>query len=529
MMQRPNPDIGRISRRLGFALFAGAALGPAPAGAIWSNDAVHNLVLADGPSEQVQAKMVARSDGGFYVSWFDNANGGYDVRLQRLSASGGELWGHNGILVADRNLSSTTDYGLAIDAAGNALLAFNDDSQATERIVAAKISPDGEALWGTPGIAVSNSTAFLASPRIAGTDDGDVVVAWFQDPDTVLQRLDPDGVKQWAVDGLVLAHSGDTFVLADLQATGSNGGLDTGNVIVSWVRYVTFLGSKHLWAQKLDPTGAVLWGAAHKQVFDLAGGSLQFGNFPDFESDGAGGAVFAWYTSTPVLQVRAQHLLAAGSEAFAHNGAEVSTDGTRLRVDPSAAFDPASGETTVFWVEKNSLQSQFGLYGQQFDGSGARLWGDFGIPIVPIGGIEITQVRTLRIPTVTRFGDGEGGDAGATGLGPLPTASDALVAWVETIDIDNQRIQAARIDPAGTPVWTPSIVDIKSLLAVTSTSRLAAAMSSDGFAAYAWTDGDSRRDLAGQNLNLDGTLGVLPLFADGFGAGDTSAWSVAAP
>ena len=501
--------------QVGAACCVAVTVFSAPAEAIWSNDPAHNLVLADGASEQVQAKIVARADGGFYVSWFDNANGGYDLRLQRLSTSGGELWGHNGILVADRNLSSTTDYGLGIDAAGNALLAFNDDSQATERIVAAKISPDGQALWGTQGIAVSNSTAFLASPRIAGTDDGDVVVAWFQSPDTVLQRLDPDGVKQWAADGLVLAHSGDTFVLADLQATGSNGGLDTGNVIVSWVRYVTFNGPKHIWAQKLDPTGAVLWGAAHKQVFDLAGGSLQFGNFPGFESDGTGGAVFAWYTSTPVLQVRAQHILAAGTEAFAHDGVEVSTDGSHLRVEPAAAYDGASGETTVFWVEKNTLQSQHGLYGQRLDGVGSRLWGTSGIALIPLGSTEITQLVALPVPSVVDP--------------PLQVplgANDTLIAWAEG-SFDNQPIRVARIDPAGGYAWNPTTANLKT--SATSTGRLAGALSTDGFAAYAWTDGETLRDLKAQNLNLDGSLGTAPLFADGFEGGTTGSWSAAVP
>ena len=517
--------------RFGAAIFAAAAAVGAPAGAIWSNDPVRNLVLADGASEQVQAKIVARADGGFYVSWFDNATGGYDVRLQRLSATGTEMWPHNGILVADRGLSSTTDYGLAVDATGNALLAFNDDSQPNERIVAAKISPDGIALWGTPGIAVSTSSGFLASPRIAGTDDGDAVVAWVQDADTVLQRLDPAGAKLWATDGLLLAHSGDSFVLADLEATGSNGGLDTGNVIVSWVRYVTFQGAKHLWAQKLDPDGLPLWGAGHVHVFDLAGGSLQFGNFPEFESDGAGGAVFAWYTSSPTLQVRAQRILAAGTEAFAHDGVEVSTNAAQLRVNPSAAFDPASGEVTTFWVEENSLQSQFGLYGQRLDGAGTRLWGATGTAFVALGGNEISQVRVLPVATVIFAGGADPGTSGNSGeLGPPPLlGSDVFVAWAEAINVDNQRILAARVDPTGSFVWTPSIVDVKSLLAATSTSRLAGALSSDGFAAFAWTDGDATRDLKAQNLNLDGTLGATPFFADGFETGTPGNWSGTVP
>jgi hypothetical protein len=499
------------------SLLAAASLCGSPAWGIWSLDPANNLVLADGASEQVQPKIVARDDGGFYVSWFDNAAGGYDVRLQRLSALGVELWPHNGILVADRNLSSTTDYGLAVDAAGNALLAFNDDSQPAERIVAAKISPAGVPLWGTPGVAVSNSTAFLASPRIAGTDDGEVVVAWFQDPDTVLQRLDPSGAALWAPGGIALAHSGDTFVLSDLQATGSNGGLDSGNVIVSWVRYVAFQGAKHLWAQKLDADGLPLWGAGHKQVFDLAGGSLQFGNFPGFETDHAGGAVFAWYTSTPALQVRAQHLLGAGTEAFAHDGVEVSTDSSRLRVDPAAAYDSSTGDTTVFWVEKNSLQSEHGLYGQRLDASGNRLWDATGIAFLPLSGTEVGQLVALSVPA-----------AMVDTIGPVPPLpEDSLVAWAATEDFDNQPIRVARIDSVGAHAWDPTTVAIKT--SATSTSRLAAALSSDGFAAFAWTDGESLRDLEAQNLQFDGTVGTPPLFADGFEAGTTAAWSAAVP
>lgn len=512
-------------RKLAVGLVVGGQLwaGGEALRAVWSNDPANPLILADGASEQVQPKMVATGDGGFYVSWFDNATGGYDVRLQRLSSTGAELWGHNGILVADRNLSSTTDYGLGIDADGNALLAFNDDSQATERIVAAKVSPAGVALWGTPGIAVSNSTAFLASPRIAATDDGHVVVAWFQDPDTVLQRLDPAGTPLWTAGGIALAHSADTFVIADLQATGPNGGLDTGNVIVSWVRYINFLGDKHLWAQKVDPNGAPLWGAGHKQVFDLAGGSLQFGNFPEFISDGAGGALFAWYTSTPALQVRAQRLLASGTEAFAHNGLEVSTDGAQLRVDPAAAFDTASGESTIYWVEKNSLQTQHGLYGQRINSASARLWGETGKVFRPLGSTEITQLTALPLAPLVPFAPP--GDIVVASLPPVK--GDTLLAWVETTAFDNQPIRVARIDPFGAYAWVDNQRDLKTR--ATSTSRLTGVHSAGGFSAFAWTDGESARDLAAQNLYWYGTLGTFPFFADGFDTGDTTAWSAAVP
>ena len=93
--------------------------------------------------------------------------------------------------------------------------------------------------------------------------------------------------------------------------------------------------------QKLaSADGAFLWGVDHHPVYDQAGGSLQFGNFPPFVPDGAGGAVFTWYTNSPSLQCRVQRVLANGTEAFAHQGVEASTNAAQIRVSPSAALQP---------------------------------------------------------------------------------------------------------------------------------------------------------------------------------------------
>jgi hypothetical protein len=66
----------------------------AAARAQWSDDPTQNLAVANRSGEQTQAKIHATSDGGAYVSWFDNNSGGYDVYLQRLDAGGNEQWAH---------------------------------------------------------------------------------------------------------------------------------------------------------------------------------------------------------------------------------------------------------------------------------------------------------------------------------------------------------------------------------------------------------------------------------------------------
>lgn len=475
-----------------FACFVLAAA----ASAQFSDDPAANLRVADRTNEQVQPKVVPTADGGCYVSWFDNAAGGYDVYLQRLDANGVEQWAHNGVLVADRGFSSTQDYGLAVDTAGNALLSFRDDSGANVQIAAAKVDPAGTLLWGSGGILLTATSDFVAAPKIAGTSDGNVVVAWTQDTDVVAVKLDPNGAPLWAAP-VTLAPASGSFSLADVQAA------ESGHAIVAFVQSAGGPSPRHLWAQKLSSAdGASLWAASHVKVLDS--GSLQFGNFPSFLPDGSGGAVFGWYTSSPALQVRAQRILANGTEAFAHNGVEVSTDTSRLRVSPGFAWDPATSQIFLFWTELNSLQNQFGLYGQKLDAAGNRQWGATGKVLLPLGSTELTQVRAL------------------------PSGNGAVVAWVETLAVSNQPIRASRLDGNGNAVWSPGTVSLKT--SATGTSRLAAASSAAGFGLFAWSDGDfGDLDVLAQNLNSDGSLGSSAIFSDGFESGNVSAWSSSVP
>ena len=114
-----------------------------------------------------------------------------------------------------------------------------------------------------------------------------MVAGWINGSNLTFQKMDADGNPLWGADGLAItAPAGLTYSLADLHAG------DDGSVIFSFVSAAGFTGPKHLMANKLSPTGDLLWGANHVAVFD--GGSLQFGNFPPFVTDSSGGAVFGW-------------------------------------------------------------------------------------------------------------------------------------------------------------------------------------------------------------------------------------------
>jgi hypothetical protein len=242
-----------------------------------------------------------------------------------------------------------------------------------------------------------------------------------------------------------------------------------------------FWSPKHLVAQKFDSAGSALWGNAPLSIFDS--GSLQIGNYPPFIPDGSGGAVFAWYGTSP-LQCYAQHVNSSGVEAFAHNGASGSTNGARVRVDPSVSYDAATGSTYMFWTEQNTGQSQCGLSGQRYDSAGNRLWTDQGSTLIPVGSPEIRQVKTL-----------------VSGAG-------AFVFWTHIPGFNNDTLHGAHVDSSGAFDIGP--FDVSS--PPSGKSRLDAEAGTTGQMILAWSDQRvDGGDILAQNVNPDGSLGSSEL------------------
>jgi len=445
----------------------------------WSSDPLVNLDLATSSASQDQPKVRATASGGSYVSWYDSDPSGsppfgFDVRIQELDSGGHELFPHGGVLVADRGFSSTQDYGLAVDTAGNGLLAFRDDRFTGTQVTAAKIdAATGALVWGAGGVQLTNTTAFIATPKITGTSDGNVLVGWSQDADLHLMKLDPNGVPLWSGDVVFTPSAGNNFGISDLQAS------DAGGAVVSFVEFGSFFSPKHLLAQKVDTNGNLLWGASHVSVFD--GGSLQFGNFPTFVSDGNGGAVFGWYGTSP-LECYAQHIASDGSEVFAHNGVTASTDASKIRVCPSVAYDAGAGDVLLFYEEENSVQSMYGVSAQRFDASGNRLFGSTGTSVVPLGSSAIIGVKGVAL------------------------GGDSMLFWISEPSFGNDKILGATLDGAGAVSAGP--FDVSTTIA--GKSRLGVDLLTTGVAVATFADDrNGNNDIFVQDALANGSLGGL--------------------
>ena len=119
-----------LARAASLAVIA-ASVVAAPALAQYSSSTSAPLAVWATGTDDVQPKLAAAPNEGHYVSFLSGS--GYDVMVVRLDRNGSPVWAAP-VVVEDRALSSTTDYGMASDAAGNVYVAYDHPNLATPAI-----------------------------------------------------------------------------------------------------------------------------------------------------------------------------------------------------------------------------------------------------------------------------------------------------------------------------------------------------------------------------------------------------------
>jgi hypothetical protein len=453
----------------------------------WTSDASVNTPVCTAPGDQTQPKIKRAPDGSFRVSWFDNRSGGNDVYIQKLSSAGVPEWTADGVLIADRNQSSTNDYDLEIDADGNAFVAFGDDRQGGSlKATVAKVSPSGTILWqrnmGSAG------TAF--DPRLLVMGDNSVICAYIASvtgPNNSLiemYRLNAtDGTDVWAGNGRVtvgepspvrpyntgdLARAdGDNFWMTIRRATGTG-----------------FTAGRHVYYQKFSGAGAAQLptpGAPTAQLmWNTDGLSIAF--YPPAISDGSGGLFTAWYSGpSSNFKNRVQRVNSAGVLQYA-TPPQGSTGGSQANC--SADFIPSTGDMFLCWPEKNANQSLTGVGAQRFDADGNAQWGTTGFTILALGATDKSFVQ-----------------------GVASESGGYSVFWFDYVDAVNFKVRGTRITQSGNNAWSPDpIIDINSN--VNPKGRLASERDGAGVV-LAWHENRSgSNDIFVQRVTADGTLGV---------------------
>ena len=465
----------------------------------WSNNPAVNLTVCDTTGEQALAKIGSTSDGGTYISWFDNRSGSYAVYLQRLDPLGNKMWAPNGLLISSNPQStSLVDWDLLVDDNDNAIIAFTDtrNSGNLNPFVYA-ISPAGNFLWGANGIDLNPTTSYQANPKLAQTDDGNIVVAWIISStrsQVGLQKISSiGGTKLWGTNPIILQSATEGYGYPDIVTSDSGGVVlfhtaTTGSFPAQTVK---------LRAKKISSTGTVSWAV---NIQDL--GKIAAFTVPKVYSDKNNGGLISWHDdrdNNSLQSAFVQRVSSSGSLYFPVDGAEASLLGNRNKFNPVVAFDNTTDETYVFWMETEPNQNQNGISGQKLSSNGTRQWTD---------NAKIFKDLSVALTTSISYLTSEMGNSRAY-LYYLEGNGSGL----------NDKVEGFACDAAGDFLWTGNFT----VLSNVSSDKLQMVSTVDVYKNCKLAWGDKRLDAQGiyaQDINPDGQLGnsVTPVELASFSA-----------
>ncbi len=456
------------------------ALCAAPAAhAAWPNSAVVNVPLCTAVNNQQYPLSVPDGTGGAIVIWEDNRQSGDDIYAQRLSADGKPQWTANGVSVC----LTAEDHkypAIASDGAGGAIITWQDSRGPYQWCVCAqRISADGVVQWKYDGVVLCTAASIQSAPTIISDGAGGAIVAWWDllrvssTYDLYAQRISANGTLLWPADGVALSVAVGDQVFPTLVSDGSGG------VIATWNDRRS--GFWDVYAQRISGAGTVQWNADGVVLHTTVSNTVS--SDPVIVSDGAGGAIVAWWDSRSGNgDVYAQRLAAGGALQWTVNGLALCT-AVGDQWDPAIVSDGAGG-AIVTWNDDRS-GSNLDIYAQRISAGGTPQWTVDGVALSAASDDQV-------IPAIVS--DGMGG---------------AIATWRDAGNVDRD-VYAQRVSAAGAVQWTANGVPL--CIAAGDQQNATIVADGRGGAIIAWQDGrnGSTTDIYAQRVDRWGYLGVQP-------------------
>ncbi len=356
-------------------LFFLAGLPATPAWS-WSTDSTVNTVVSQATDIQRLPQIVADGSGGAFITWVDFRAGNFDIYAQRIDA-------------------------------------------------------DGNPLWAAEGLAISTAASSQYSPQIITDNSGGVIITWYDhrngNSDIYAQRINGDGIVQWAVNGVAIAIISGNQISPQIIAD------DTGGAIITW-QDARSIGNADVYAQRIDAAGNSLWTTNGVPISTAA--STQ--GPPRITTDGSGGAIITWRDARTgsSFYVYAQRIQADGTVQWAANGVPISTAANLQSV--AQIISDGTGGAIITWADYRNISTSSDIYAQRINGAGAAQWTANGVPISIAG----EQQRSPEITT-----DGSGG---------------AIITWQDYRSGSNEDIYSQRVDSTGVTRWATNGIVISS-------------------------------------------------------------------
>ena len=345
--------------------------------ASWPTTLNADVPVCTSPGDQINPATISDGAGGVIIVWRTGTGVGGFLHAQRVDVAGTPLWTPNGVPLNTTLLAGSVS--VATDGAGGAIVAWDDPTlgSGSYQIRAQRVDATGVTLWGTDGVAVCTAPNDQRAPQVVSDGAGGAILSWADNRasgnpfvllnDIYAQRVDAAGTSQWAANGVALCTAAGEQTNVLISADGAGG------AIVGWLDQRA--GAVDVYAQRVDPTGAPQWAANGVAVASAAAQELPYASVPD----GAGGAVFLYQGIVFGNQdIYAQRLDSAGNLVWSAGGVPVCT-ATGNQQGPTIAPDGTGGAILAWLDNRSGIATE--VYAQRVDGAGAPQWTTDGVAI----------------------------------------------------------------------------------------------------------------------------------------------------
>ena len=250
---------------------------------------------------ETRGRIFSDGEDGIIVIW--EAASGYDVSpttfpqpgkwgpnyiyAQRLDATGQRLWGLEPIRICEHSSPQSRSRSIQSDP-GAVITAWSDSRYEStgNDIFAQKIHFDGSLLWGAQGVPVVIYSEDQDYSNLVSDGVGGAVVTWFDfrgDRHIFSQRLDNHGSMMWDADGNpICSIDGEKENLGIISSA-------QGSWIISWA--ALYQSHMNIFAQRINSSGMPQWTSNGKR---FSNGIQESCSRVKAIPDGAGGAVICW-------------------------------------------------------------------------------------------------------------------------------------------------------------------------------------------------------------------------------------------
>ncbi|MBA7520739.1 hypothetical protein ES705_12835 [subsurface metagenome] len=294
-------------------------------------------------------------------------------------AEGGIAWDPQGVPVCTE-FTTEQNIRMAPDGSGGAIIVWEDFRGPDADIYAQRIDENGVVQWAQNGVVVSTALFSQLLPVIVGDGSGGAIIAWedWRDgtgyPYIYAVRISSNGATAWSDVklkdvGLVKQYSPE-IVEADIL--GVNG------AVIVWEERSGIFDS--IYAQAIDETGAVRWGSTGVQV---SSGTTTFQGCPKLIKSDSDNVIITWEDqrngNSDIYAHRIEIDTGLKDLSWNVNGNPVTLETSHQR-EPEIVSD-GSGGAIITWTDWRDTATRPDIYAQRIDFDGARLWTTDGVPI----------------------------------------------------------------------------------------------------------------------------------------------------